>query len=91
LQSNFFSGSGTIFEFGGNTIPTVGSADAFIGGSAELNDFIEATYTGTGITNLNTGELYGFDNVSITAAVPAPSTRSLIGVGFLAARRRRVG
>lgn len=42
------------------------------------------------MTNLNTGESYSFNNVSITAEyIPAPSALALLGLGGLAAARRR--
>lgn len=90
LQSNFIAGNGSLFEWGGNTSPATGSGNAFIGGAIELDDFaVGATYTANYIINLATGASYEFGNVRIDAVIPAPASLALLGLGGIAAVRRR--
>jgi len=90
LHTEFFSGSGAHFQFTMNTTPTAGSADAFVGSPVELDDFVPATYAGSGLFNLVTGESYSYVDVSITASkVPAPAALAAFGLAGLAGRRRR--
>lgn len=94
LQHTFNTGSGVLFEFVGNTTPTAGSANAFVGTNVELDDFIAASYGGTfgatALVDLSTFTTYTLDNAVIRAwVVPAPSSAALLGLGALAAGRRR--
>ncbi len=86
----FNLGNGSLFQFGGNTDPATGSGNAVIGGAIELDDFADgATYTGFGLINLGTGDLYSLSNVRIDAVIPAPASLALLGLGGIAAIRRR--
>lgn len=92
LFTEAFIGS-DLFQWGGNTDPSAGSANAVIGGVVELDDFAPANYTGFGLLNLTTGEGYSLDNVRIDATkVPEPASASLLAIGLVGAllRRRRV-
>ncbi|KAA0215849.1 MAG: PEP-CTERM sorting domain-containing protein [Leptolyngbya sp. PLA3] len=94
LHHTFNTGSGQLFQFYGNTSASAGSGDAFIGSSVELDDFIAATYAGTGgataLYDSNTGTSYTLNNAVIDAwIVPAPSSAALLGLGALVAGRRR--
>lgn len=85
--------NGNLMQWGGNTDPSVGSANAGIGSAVELDDFAPANYTGFGLVNLSTGEGYTFDNVRIDALkVPEPASASLLAIGLVGVllRRRRV-
>jgi MYXO-CTERM domain-containing protein len=89
-HTEFFSGSGALFQFQMNTTPTAGSADAFVGTPVELDDFVPASWGGGSLINLGTGEAYSFVDVSITASkVPAPAALAAFGLAGLAGRRRR--
>ena len=86
----FNLGNGSLYQFGGNTTPATGAGNAVIGGPIELDDFaVGATYTGFGLFNLSTGDNYTFSNVRIDAVIPAPASLALLGLGGIAAIRRR--
>lgn len=94
LHHTFDTGSGQTFQFYGNTIPSAGSGNAFVGTNVELDDFVAASYFGTGgnsaIFDFGSGATYTLNDAVIKAwIVPAPSSAALLGLGALAAGRRR--
>ena len=93
LQLTFNTGDGNFFTYTGNTGATPGSVDAFIGGPIELDDFAPgATYGAAdgGVAFTGAGGDYTLFNVEITAEyIPAPGALALLGLGGLAASRRR--
>ncbi|MCL4220342.1 MAG: PEP-CTERM sorting domain-containing protein [Phycisphaerales bacterium] len=94
VASHFDTGSGQTFQFYGNTTASAGSGDVFVGGNVELDDFVAASYFGTGgnsaIFDFGSGATYTLNDAVIKAwIVPAPSSAALLGLSALAAGRRR--
>lgn len=93
LQLTFNTGDAQAFTFFGNASPTPGAGNAFVGGPIELDDFAPGGFYGgvDGFTAFSSGNgAYTLINVEITADyVPAPGTLAFLGVGALAAGRRR--